>query len=194
MADKTASIFCVNFCSHHILDCLPLSHAATWALWIAFLSMWSFAAHLDLCLPSQPSLSFTAAYIFIWSSEIQNYLNFVPVYHRSCSVRIHHSGRLTYFVTPHGWCGNTPYNRAGGCGYLNALIFTAEEGGWEGFNSVESGSSTFVPTIQWLHPLHIPHEVTPEREFMDAEPLLKRVAPLIAEDLAPLWTKIEQPT
>lgn len=86
---------------------------------------------------------------------------------------------------------HTPYNRAGGCGYLNALIFTAEEGGCEGFNSVESGSSIFVPTTQWLHPPHIPHEVTPARGFMNAEALLVRAAPLIAEDLAPLGTEIE---
>lgn len=105
--------------------------------------------------PPQPSLSACYSATFMWS--IWDAYGWSPFWLCLSRLTAHVSLRSAAFPAPHGWCGRAPYNRAGGWGHLSAIILL-NGGGWEGFNSVESGYSIFAPTIQLLHPPHVPQK------------------------------------
>lgn len=72
-------------------------------------------------MPSpQPSLSACYSASFMWSIwDAYGWSPFrVCLSHLMAQVSL----RSTAFPTPHGWCGRAPYNRAGGWGYLSAII------------------------------------------------------------------------
>lgn len=72
-------------------------------------------------------------------------------------------GCTAYFQTPSWlmWWDTIEQRRRVGLPKCHA--FTAD-GGWEGFNSVESGCSIFAPNIQLLHPPHVPHKAAPAKK------------------------------
>lgn len=81
--------------------------------------------------PPQPSLSPATARVLrvavrhVWiSSILRLFITYLTArYHLDPLLRL-----FCIFQTPHGWCGRAPYNRAGGWGYLNALVLLQRGG------------------------------------------------------------------
>lgn len=107
------------FCTRSLLSC-SLSHATTWVLWIAFLGVRWLSVYLDLCLLLSHRYRPATAPVLCGASETHmDEVHFGSVYR---VLRHKYRSDTTAFPTPHGWCGSAPYNRAGGWGYLSAII------------------------------------------------------------------------
>lgn len=110
---------CLAFCARSLPSC-SLSHAATWVLWIAFLGVRWLSVYFDLCLLLSRRYRPATAPVLCGASE--THVDEVPFWVSLSRLTAQVSLRSTAFPTPHGWCGRAPYNRAGGWGYLSAII------------------------------------------------------------------------
>ena len=107
--------------------------------------------------------------------------------------RIRGSGCFAYFQPPHGWCGKTPYNRAGGCGYLNALILLLRRGAEKALIQWKV-VILYLPQLCSDSTLHTAHIKSLQHKSLWILNLFSLSLDAVTEDLAELFAKITQPT